>query len=315
MNDMVKTGKASQAKIESNRKNSLRSTGPKSKKGKSVVKWNALKHGLLSKEIVISTGEGQECIHEYGQLLEQLHTELKPVGIIEEMLVEKIAVCYWRQRRVIKCEIGEIRKQLDSATWKLMFKRVDEYNFDKRYIMIDSNREKLSRTSFGLRYLIGTLEDIKVEIESDGGLSEQTKEKLIGHFGLEQGHIGFLLTLFDHMSTDGRRLSEEDPEKYGEPLEPDRAKELMLKAIDDEIKKMQDIKESFNEIEDMESDANSLSLHLPDKIVLDKTLRYETTMERQFYRALHELIRLQSARLGGNPPAPQVVDVDISKEL
>ena len=64
----------------------------------------------------------------------------------------------------------------------------------------------------------------------------------------------------------------------------------------------------------MESEANSLSLHLPDKIVLDKTLRYETTIERQFYRALHELIRLQSARLGERPPAPLAIDVDISKE-
>lgn len=42
--------------------------------------------------------------------------------------------------------------------------------------------------------------------------------------------------------------------------------------------------------------------------------RYETTIERQIYRALHELIRLQAARKGEKPPAPMVLDVDVNKE-
>jgi hypothetical protein len=43
-----------------------------------------------------------------------------------------------------------------------------------------------------------------------------------------------------------------------------------------------------------------------------KLSRYETATERQLYRALHELERRQAARLGGNAPPPQVVDVDVS---
>lgn len=43
-------------------------------------------------------------------------------------------------------------------------------------------------------------------------------------------------------------------------------------------------------------------------------LRYETTIERSLYRALHELQRLQAARAGEKPPAPVAVDVDISKD-
>ena len=42
--------------------------------------------------------------------------------------------------------------------------------------------------------------------------------------------------------------------------------------------------------------------------------RYETTIERQIYRALHELIRLQAARKGEKPPAPIAVDVDVNRE-
>jgi len=43
-----------------------------------------------------------------------------------------------------------------------------------------------------------------------------------------------------------------------------------------------------------------------------KLSRYETTIERGLYRALHELERRQAARLGGNVPAPLAVDIDVS---
>ncbi|MDQ3521931.1 MAG: hypothetical protein M3434_06310 [Gemmatimonadota bacterium] len=43
-----------------------------------------------------------------------------------------------------------------------------------------------------------------------------------------------------------------------------------------------------------------------------KLSRYETAVERQFYKALHELERRQAARQGGSVPPPQVVDVDVS---
>ncbi len=43
-----------------------------------------------------------------------------------------------------------------------------------------------------------------------------------------------------------------------------------------------------------------------------KLSRYETAIERQLYRALHELERRQAARRGTGVPPPQVVDVDVS---
>jgi len=41
--------------------------------------------------------------------------------------------------------------------------------------------------------------------------------------------------------------------------------------------------------------------------------RYETAIERQIYKALHELIRLQMARQGEKPPAPVAIDVEVSQ--
>ena len=43
-----------------------------------------------------------------------------------------------------------------------------------------------------------------------------------------------------------------------------------------------------------------------------KLSRYETTIERGLYKALHELERRQAARQGGNVPAPVAMDVEVS---
>jgi hypothetical protein len=40
--------------------------------------------------------------------------------------------------------------------------------------------------------------------------------------------------------------------------------------------------------------------------------RYEASLERSYYRALHELQRLQHARRGGHVPPPLTVDVTVS---
>jgi hypothetical protein len=47
-------------KILANRKNALRSTGPKALRGKHTVSRNAIKHGLLAREVVITAGDGEE---------------------------------------------------------------------------------------------------------------------------------------------------------------------------------------------------------------------------------------------------------------
>ena len=77
-----------------------------------------MKHGLLAKEIVVTVGDGAENPEEFNILLQDLKVQLNPDGILEEMLVEKIAVAYWRLRRAYKYEVGLIRNELDTATDK-----------------------------------------------------------------------------------------------------------------------------------------------------------------------------------------------------
>jgi hypothetical protein len=95
------------AKIEANRRNAKRSTWPKTEEGKSRSRRNAVKHGLLASTVVIHE-EDRSDKAEFDKLLLGLQSDLIPVGKLEELLVDKIAVCWWRQKRALECEINII---------------------------------------------------------------------------------------------------------------------------------------------------------------------------------------------------------------
>ena len=48
---------------------------------------------------------------------------------------------------------------------------------------------------------------------------------------------------------------------------------------------------------------------LPGRKIVDRILKYESTLERQFYRAMNQLERLQRMRRGEVVPPPMVVQV------
>ena len=92
----------SEKKAEANRRNALKSTGPKTPEGKAAVRLNALKHGLLSQEILLP-GEDEKALRELG---ERMRDELQPIGELESLLVDRIIASYWRLRRLGRVEAG-----------------------------------------------------------------------------------------------------------------------------------------------------------------------------------------------------------------
>lgn len=74
--------------------------GPKTNEGKSVSKYNAIKHGLLSKEVLLE-GDDAKAFADFGN---SICEELNPVGPFEEALVDRIISSYWRLRRAVYVE-------------------------------------------------------------------------------------------------------------------------------------------------------------------------------------------------------------------
>ena len=100
----------SERKLGANRRNAQLSTGPRTAAGKRHSRRNACKHGLLASKLLIADGLGAEDAEAFRKLLLNLHRDLAPQGELEEFLAEKIAICIWRERRVLECEAGIIRR-------------------------------------------------------------------------------------------------------------------------------------------------------------------------------------------------------------
>jgi hypothetical protein len=113
---------ASKMKIAANRKNALKSSGPKSAAGKSRSSLNALKYGAFTK-VPVLWGEDAS---EHRLFVEQLTQELAPKTAIEGMLADQIAGDMWRLKRIETAERAYFDEILSSRAAKLLQSLTDE---------------------------------------------------------------------------------------------------------------------------------------------------------------------------------------------
>jgi hypothetical protein len=112
----------SQKKLEANRRNAQKSTGPKTAEGKAISSQNGLTHGLTSRKCPILPGENEE---EYRELQDALTRDLKPRGAMQRELVEDLVQTRWKIRRIpaIEAELmgreqEKVAERHDTAKWR-----------------------------------------------------------------------------------------------------------------------------------------------------------------------------------------------------
>ena len=123
-----------------NKANSQKSTGATTAEGKATVSKNAIRHGLLSQRLIIT---GEE-IQDFDALLVGLMQSVAPEGMLEKVLVEKVAVAMWRQKRLVAAESAsiELGRRLESQ----------------------ANRNVINRTlNLGYGGMLGEEEDAKLD--------------------------------------------------------------------------------------------------------------------------------------------------------
>jgi hypothetical protein len=298
-------------KSVSNRRNSALSTGPKTNAGKQVVGKNALKHGLLSKEIVITKGEGQEDPNEYKNLLSRLVDDLDPEGPLEEMLVERIAVCYWRLRRAVVAENGEIRKRRDALGWEQAERRMKDFDRHRQLAPLEDRGLFGERTKHAQEFILSKVQEVRAVAEEVGYLSDDQEKDLLQWFGRRSEGFGFQSVFFSQIAKQAMgapsMLSDIND---GEHIDPARAKKVLLKHLKDGEKNIAALAEAFGKLEALEDEAEALSRSVPPSEGIDRILRYETSIERQMYRAMNQLERLQRQRKG--EPVLPPINLDLS---
>jgi hypothetical protein len=76
-----------------NRSNAQSSTGPRTERGKSNSRHNALRHGILTRKVVLDTHEQRA---EFRELRHACKKEFSPEGLLEKFFVDEIAIIFWK---------------------------------------------------------------------------------------------------------------------------------------------------------------------------------------------------------------------------
>jgi len=282
----------SERKKQANRNNSRLSTGPRET---SKTRYNALKHGISSKQAVVPQVDGADAAKRYDELRDALWEYLEPQGALEGALVDQMAVALQQQRRLITFDNAVIQGQAETE-----FKNWNERN------QVDQ----------------ATVELMEAALTRLGGpenLNEAADPTYLVNFLRERWGVWVESALGKAIRT--RRQGDREFSSYS----PEQFQDLIASACGQVKLSEDDLRtqlkgylgeEIHRRKKELERNAHQLELHrclasLPKDSELNRILKYQSRIDRGLFKSLHELQRLQASRQGGKPLLPAAVDVTV----
>jgi hypothetical protein len=297
----------SERKSAANRANAKKSTGPKTPAGKALVALNSVAHGFYAITPVVEEMESKRAWT--GYRLAMLDS-LAPLGMVEMTLAERITLTAWRLRRVGRFEADQIRLEQEDALEHVG--RELGYKLNRNGAAVDV-QELLDEAKWREERCQRVSALLTAGDETP--LSEEDAEDLLW-FAFEQ------LGQTDHFDGYCKQLPAVEAWNVG------RIRQLIRSLSDQYHKLFDEFLRTLSERAGKEwatahwtaKDARTRvdkyrrEHLLPDTESLEKVQRYEAHLSRQFHRDLHELQRLQAARLGNPVALPVAIDVDVVSE-
>ena len=244
--------------------------------GYQQVRFNAMKHGILSRLVVLA----HEDHAEFADLLAALIDEHRPAGMTERHLVEELATIIWRKRRVLLAEGAKINEGLKSAV-----------NSPKSVVSSAAPFQRgLSSESTDLPVLLSMSADRIAEHQEDVELDLKATWKAAAI--LRRGNSNAYDKALRALLPDSRDWWQEyvDDEEY-----LPNAKGL-ADFIRDHLEPLcmgMEKTARYHEAIKAQTLGEGLRAHL-----LEKLNRYETHLDRKFERTLAMLLKLKSLRGG-----------------
>jgi len=255
--------------------------------GYANVRFNAIKHGVLSRHTVLSHEDGAE----FGELLAALVAEHQPAGPTETHLVEELAGAIWRKRRVLQAEGASINRSL-LAISKTRHDRPTDPDGPARAAV--PFQPQMAGTSLNhpaeLAELIRATptETSKRIAEAEADLASTIKAAEI----LRRGGV----RAYDRAL---RAFTEGCAEWWANHIddeEVEATRECLAKFIDDDMlpySRQAVIEAQSHEAIKAQTLGEGLQAHR-----LEKLNRYETHLDRKFERTLAMLLKLKELRRG-----------------
>jgi hypothetical protein len=160
----------SERRLSANRENAQKSTGPRTSEGKRRVARNAVKHGILSRELFIGEGDGAEREEDFSELQEALYGAYDPRDVAEQLEVENIVAANWMLRRAYRAATGDTRAGLDTVRRDWDQHRREQ--FETHFLTAQLDHGAALRTSsLGCAHLLRLLDGVTAALAT-GQISE-----------------------------------------------------------------------------------------------------------------------------------------------
>jgi hypothetical protein len=285
--------------LSANRQNALKSTGPRTASGKSIASKNAVSHGLRAQQIVI----GGECQDEYDDFREVLIARMLPADPLEALLVDRIAVSFWRLRRseLIEAQIYDnLRQDLITAR--------RENSPDPLLVTVPADppvscRHSAAPETLEVRVGLALKAILNKYLETESN-SELTSTLLQVEHAIEYSRKNpntvYIPGLMHYMKGIREIFAGSDFLSDQGAGDLDEAVEY-LSDIQAEI--LQSAQPNLG---------HAVSADLTSSNVLSKFTRYESQIQNSLFKAMHELERLQAIGKGREVSAPHALDIDIT---
>ncbi len=239
-----------------------------------AVRFNAVTHGILSGAVVLP----HEDAEEFADLLAALVHEHSPVGATERHLVEALAACMWRQRRVLLAEGAKINEGLKSAV------------NSPRSVMSSAApfQRGLSGENTDLRDLLDMSAQEIAETQRDAELDLAAAKKAVAI--LRKGGTNAYEKARRALIPESRDWWDEHVAEDEHPATAEGLAEFIRDSLEPICYRMK-AEAQCNPAIKAQTLGEGLRAHL-----LEKLNRYETHLDRKFERTLAMLLKLNEMR-------------------
>ena len=241
-----------------------------------AVRFNAMKHGILSRLAVLA----HEDQAEFSDLLAALLDEHQPAGMTERHLIEELATIIWRKRRVLLAEGAKINEGLKSAA-----------NSSKSVMASAAPFERgMSSDTTDVRDLLDLTPDDVAESQKSAALDLAATRKAAAI--LRKGGPNAYAKARRALLQDTRDWWDESVEEEEHPATAEGLAEYIRKTLEPLCFQMER-EARFTPAIKTQTLGEGLRAHL-----LEKLNRYETHLDRKFERTLAMLLKLKQLRGG-----------------
>jgi len=297
----------SEARLNANRLNARKSTGPRTEEGKARSRANSYKHGLTGEGVVLSTEDAEALDARHAALLDGLGADDEAA----RLLAHRVALLSVRMDRSARQEAAAISARVAGAEAALVDTRLAEAEHLVRTLQEEpvTNSRRLKATPEGVDMMIAEWEKLKADLNHP----EETRWSYA-----HQGHA-------DHLK--GRASSLIDPSAYHgwtmamnghyemirlehfDAIADDKGRRLyaldrLADLIEADLAALREHRRTMDTrgVEAQRKHAAEIALFDPSKEAI-LARKYEAAAERGFFRALKELKEIR--RQAGEKPAPR----------